>query len=304
MHFEKIKCSCGDSFADTIAYIDRSISIHPRTGRIYNYSRQSADVVAIGLVGWRGDRASLIADATSSERRWDACEGREIIVALPEENDDEENLRLLAACANFFVEEYGVAAAYALHRPPKKGNGKNKHGHVAISARETKNGLKLGAKTRILDSLKTGGDEVRKFRSWWCATLNASLKAQGFDANIECRSFEELGIKQAPIRKHQGVGRTAAQRHAEARLAVVAAGDRPSGPLPTPAPNLSLATPAQPTGTAHLDDNSQVGEVAASYSSSKGLRPPPEPRLPSPTLPRGLRPLPIPRPAQGPDREQ
>jgi len=296
IHLGKIRRSRGESFAAKLAYITRSAVENPRTGRTHDYSARAAEVVATRMVNWYGDSASLVEEATFAERRRDACEGREIIVALPEELDDDTNLKLLETCAGYFVGEYGVAAVLALHRAPTKGSRLNKHGHVVITARMADEGRKLGAKTRILDSLKTGGPEVRKFRSWWSATLNFALRARGLNANIEHRSFEELGIRALPT-KHQGVGRTAARRNREVAVAAVAAEFQPKGhsmrKLPTPQPKPILTVQAHEAGASSILNHLAAVETAMKEAPKEhsGLQSEPTPSTPAPGRP----PLPIPR---------
>jgi ATP-dependent exoDNAse (exonuclease V) alpha subunit len=90
-----------------------------------------------------------------STRRQSATTGRDIILALPHELSDAQRLAAVREFAAGLVDRYGVAVDFAIHAPDRHGDERNYHAHVLMTTRQIGvNGL--GAKTRELDSFRTG----------------------------------------------------------------------------------------------------------------------------------------------------
>ena len=222
----------GDSFARQVAYIGRTTQLDPRTGVRYDYSG-GEETEATGIVGWVGDIDSLVAAAAFAEprRRSKAVEGRIVILALPVEFTKAERRQATWRCARYFAAVFGVAVAAAIHRPPEGGDRRNWHAHLLFTSRIVQAGAALGAKTRALDTLKTGPQLIEKFRAWWCAELNSLLQEAGHAVTIEHKSFARLGIQRQPSR-HEGETRTAISRRRELKKSATIRPLSPAGVEP------------------------------------------------------------------------
>ncbi len=52
----------------------------------------------------------------------------------------------------------------------------------------------MGAKTRELDDLHTGGAAVEEMRAEWAAAVNTALLRAGVDARVDNRSYQRQGV--------------------------------------------------------------------------------------------------------------
>lgn len=213
----KIRRHHGDSFPRKAAYIFRSKEYNPRTGTWYDYQRKGT-IEARGMVGWDGTLEELLEAAVMSEpeRRPKVVEGREAILAIPEELTARERLALVKKCAAYLARKFAVAVLYAIHPPPKEGDERNWHTHLVFTARKVVSGLALGLKTRELDDLKTGGQHIEAIRAWWCAAANLALRQAGYPGDLEHKSYYRLHEKGDPG-YHKGERQTAIARRQRMR---------------------------------------------------------------------------------------
>jgi hypothetical protein len=87
----------------------------------------------------------------------------------------------------------GVAVDFAIHAPDRHGDERNYHAHVLMTTRQIgANGL--GAKTRELDSFRTGPREIEAIRQQWERIGNRALERAGIEERINCRSYADRGI--------------------------------------------------------------------------------------------------------------
>jgi hypothetical protein len=180
------------------------------SGKLASFHRDEADSIISGVIGWAGTGQEL-ADATeSAERRQDARVARRIIVALPHELDREAQQRLVKSYCLKIRDLHGVAVAYALHPPNKRGDGRNHHAHLLLTTRRVENS-KLGVKTRELDTIVSARAAVEVMREEWSKRVNAALKKAGVASRISHLSLEAQGIPCEPTR-HVGLRATAASR--------------------------------------------------------------------------------------------
>jgi hypothetical protein len=134
--------------------------------------------------------------AERAETRVNSRLAREVELALPAFLSPRERQAIAEEFARTLVERYGVAATVAIHQPGK-GDERNYHAHILFTTREmTPDGL--GKKTRILDDLKTGPQEVSKLRELAADIINRHLAAVNSDIRIDHRSFQERGIEREP----------------------------------------------------------------------------------------------------------
>jgi hypothetical protein len=188
-----------------------------RTGLTHDYQRRSG-VEATAIVmpettPWLVERTALWNAAEQAERKSNARVAREAIIAFPHQLSERERLRTGYELSQWLANEYQVAVDIAWHRPDKRGDQRNHHAHVLFTTREvTAEGL--GKKTRVLDSVKTGPEEVSKIRERWAAIVNAGLARSQVEVRVDHRSYKDQGLdikggihlgRQATTLERQGI---------------------------------------------------------------------------------------------------
>jgi hypothetical protein len=111
-----------------------------------------------------------------------------IELALPSFLSKDDRRAIAQEFAQALVDRYGVAASVALHRPGKNGDDPNYHAHILLTTR-TMTPEGLGKKTRVLDDMKTGPQEVTKLRELAADIINEDLAAANSDIRVDHRSF-------------------------------------------------------------------------------------------------------------------
>lgn len=149
-----------------------------RTGRRYR-RRIPGDVMRYACVGSNLPMQVLWQKAESAERRKNSIEGRHQIVALPRENSQEEQWKMLLAMAKEINRLLGVPVVVALHdnagEPDKP---RNPHGHLIFATRVWNERAQLFVeKTRALDVATTGSVLIESIRKTWEDIVNAGLPA-------------------------------------------------------------------------------------------------------------------------------
>ena len=92
----------------------------------WDYRFKKCGVAAQGLCApthWSGER--LWGEVERREKTEDAIFGRRFILDLPHQISHEARVVLLTDFAEELRREYGVAVEWALHLPPRTGNGRN-----------------------------------------------------------------------------------------------------------------------------------------------------------------------------------
>lgn len=130
--------------------------------------------------------------AERAEVRSDARPARSIIIAIPHDIPDLLKARVIERYTQALCDRYGVACDYSIHK--KEGN---IHAHIGMTTRRYKNG-ELGEKTKEIDHIKTGPQEVEWMRQKWQAIANKSLEFVKSDARVDMRSYERQGIDKIP----------------------------------------------------------------------------------------------------------
>ena len=214
----------GRSSVAAAAYRAGVLLVDERTGRSHDY-RLRTDVLSSEVIGWQGDLGGLWRAAEAAETRGDARTAREARIALPAELPHDAQVRLVRGYALWLRDTYGVAAHAAIHEPrwrerrddedehplellrrDRSEAGRtaylaaladpaltnlNVHAHVMWTTRavDPKTGA-FGAKTRILDDRRTGGEEILRCRQEWERRANAALAKAGAQARVDLRSYE------------------------------------------------------------------------------------------------------------------
>lgn len=187
-----------------------------RTGEVHDYSRkQGVEYSAIYLPpdvkgAWAREREQLWSAAELAETRKNSRVGRELVLALPCELVYEERRALATQMARYLATRYGVAVDVALHKPSRKGDERNFHAHLLLSARRiTSEGFK--EKTRELDDKTQGPKEVEAIREEWASLANVWLQNRGRGKRIDHRSLKAQGQDRMPT-LHLGASACALER--------------------------------------------------------------------------------------------
>ena len=202
LHVKTVSRSAGRSVVAAAAYRAAENIADERLGVVWDFTRKygvvhSEIIAPTDAPSWARDRAELWNAAERAEdtstRRHSATTGRDIILALPHELSDAQRIAAVQEFAAGLVDRYGVAVDFAIHAPDRHGDERNYHAHVLMTTRQIgANGL--GAKTRELDSFRTGPREIEAIRQQWERIGNRALERAGIDERIDCRSYVDRGI--------------------------------------------------------------------------------------------------------------
>ncbi|MBO6090624.1 MAG: MobA/MobL family protein [Acetobacter sp.] len=168
-------------------------------------------------------RSTLWNAAEAAEKRKDARTGREFVLALPHELNQEQRAQLAEDFARELVKRYKVAADVCLHKPAKQGDERNHHAHILITTRSVsisedgipilgdKIALEWSDRKRQEKGLNKAADEMKKLREKWAELANKALERAGKTERIDPRSNEAQGIEKIP-EEHLGHKITALER--------------------------------------------------------------------------------------------
>jgi hypothetical protein len=185
---------------------------------VHDYTRRRGveatfTVAPKGAPEWAHDPESPWNGAERAEKRKNSTLAREVELALPSMLEASDRQRIAERFAGELVDRYGVAVSVAIHEPGRHGDDRNHHAHILFTTRDmTPEGL--GKKTRILDDLKTGPQEVTKLRELAAGIINEHLAAANADIRVDHRSFKERGIEQEPT-THLGPAASQIERRGE-----------------------------------------------------------------------------------------
>ena len=201
-----ISRSAGRSATAAAAYRLGARIEDQRTGLTHDYRRRTG-VVASGIVGWPTDsHATLWNAAERAETRRNACTAREVIVALPAELNAEQHARLVRGFAAYLRDRYGIAATWSIHAAPSGGDARNTHAHILITTRKVDASGTFGEKTRALDDMKRGPEEIRAIRLEWEQRVNRALEKAESTARVSSRKHDREPLE------HLGPAATALER--------------------------------------------------------------------------------------------
>ncbi|MFV1681983.1 MobQ family relaxase [Phaeobacter sp. JH20_14] len=189
-----IKRSAGRSATAAAAYrVGERIECQ-REGRVHDYTRKQGIEETFILApkdapDWAQDRSRLWNEVEASETRRNSVTAREWELALPSEISAEARSQITRDFAQELVSRYGVAVDVAIHAPHREGDQRNHHAHVLTSTRKLEpDGFT--AKTRVLDSAKTGSVEIEQMRGLWAELQNRALERAGEVERVDHRSLE------------------------------------------------------------------------------------------------------------------
>ena len=189
-----ISRSSGRSATAAAAYRNAERIIDERTGDIHDYTRRSGvdHVESFAPVGMAPQSGSeLWNKAEAAEVRKNARVAREVLVALPHELDQVQRRELAKSIAQGLADRYGTAGTLAVHQPDREGDNRNHHVHILMTTRRLDASGQLGEKTRELDDVKRGPQEVEWIRAMIEGRTNQSLERAGLEARVDRRSLIE-----------------------------------------------------------------------------------------------------------------
>jgi hypothetical protein len=205
-HFSAKTVSRGDGRSSTGAAAYRAAEriVDEKTGEIHDYTRKTG--VLGGRVFLPGGgtlaRADLWNRVEKKHNRADAIVAREFIIALPDELTQEQRSELVFSYGQELADTYGIGVDTALHAPSEKGDQRNYHTHVLMSACYVSPQGDMGKKCVELDPIHCNRAKIKNAvdtqRERWAELCNLALERAGSTARIDHRSNAERGIETPP----------------------------------------------------------------------------------------------------------
>ena len=197
-------------------------------GRTHDYTRKGGIVHTEIILPANAprdfyDRAALWNSVEMSEKAANAQLAREVEVALPNELNREEQLKLVREFVKDAFVDAGMCADIAVH---DKGDG-NPHAHIMLTLRPLNPDGTWGAKCRKVYETDADGNRIpdgkggwknhrenstdwndkgnaEKWRAAWAAHMNKALEAKGVTVRVDHRSYKRQGVDKIPS-IHMGV---------------------------------------------------------------------------------------------------
>lgn len=167
-----------------------------------------------GAPDWASDPDELWNRAEAAERRKDAQVARDYRIPIPFGLTDAQAGDLAQAMAEFIARELGTAVSLGLHRdadvdalgqvkPPDR---QGFHAHLYFPTRRIDctggtgegDGSGMGEKLAVLSNRRTSAEFVERFNARWAELSNQFTEAAGLVADYDHRSYERMGLDQAP----------------------------------------------------------------------------------------------------------
>ncbi|MBV6872149.1 MobA/MobL family protein [Xanthomonas euvesicatoria] len=166
-----------------------------RTDIKHNYSKKKGVVsyhmlAPFGAPAWCWDAKTFWDINESFESRANARTAREVEVALPQSLNGKQRQSLALDLGQLLVNRYKVAVLAAIHAPPKKGDERNHHVHLLLSAREVHHyGLGDRACSEFDARQGRGAEEIRRLRKDISGVINDHLKKANVAVRVDHRSL-------------------------------------------------------------------------------------------------------------------
>ena len=236
-HVGQVKRSAGQSAIESAAYRAGEKLYSEYYGQVSDYTRKGGVMHTEILLPPHApreyaDRQTLWNAVEDVERNKNAQLAYSFDIALQNEFSLDENIQL---ARQFLLDNFvsrGMIADFTVHQPDKDGGIPNPHFHVMCPIRPLNSDGTWSAKQRRVyradgkfDAVPTTDwgrtETLEEWRKAWATLCNAKFKDKGLECRIDHRSYEKLGIDQAPT-VHEGV----AVRQMEARGLVTNKGER------------------------------------------------------------------------------
>jgi ATP-dependent exoDNAse (exonuclease V) alpha subunit len=140
-----------------------------------------------GAPAWMADRERLWNAVEAAEKRCDARLGRELVVALPRELGDAENLELVRTFVAGSLTGRGMVADFAIHAPTASDGLRQPHAHILANTRaiDPASPTGFGAKVRRWDKREL----VTSLRQEWAEHCNRALELAQVRERVDHRSL-------------------------------------------------------------------------------------------------------------------
>lgn len=184
----------GRSATAAAAYRNAEKIIDERTGEVHDYTRRSGveHTASFAPSGMEPQPAAELWNrAEAAEVRKNARVAREVLVALPHELTPQQRSELAQGIAQALADRYRTAGTLAVHQPDREGDQRNHHAHILMTTRRLEPSGELGEKTRELDDVKRGPQEVEWIRAMVEERTNHALERAGIEARVDRRSLEQ-----------------------------------------------------------------------------------------------------------------
>ena len=184
----------GRSATAAAAYRNAERIIDERTGEVHDYTRRSGveHTASFAPSGMEPQPAAELWNrAEAAETRRNARVAREVLVALPHELTPQQRSELAQGIAQALADRYRTAGTLAVHQPDREGDQRNHHAHILMTTRRLEPSGELGEKTRELDDVKRGPQEVEWIRAMVEERTNHALERAGIEARVDRRSLEQ-----------------------------------------------------------------------------------------------------------------
>ena len=215
VHVGTVKRSSGQNAIESAAYISRSkLTLHQVDKEYnipvsfsYDYSKKgglafSKIYLPENAPEWAGDREQLWNKAELAENRCDARPAGKIMIALPNELSDEQNIELLEKIVSPLV-KFGMVVDANIHNDSEG----NPHMHLQFTTREfAQNKYGEFEFSRLKNRDWDGPQFVRYVREMIAEKINESYLEHGFTERVTHKSYKELGIDLTPT-VHEGPAR-------------------------------------------------------------------------------------------------
>ncbi|WP_139370417.1 MobA/MobL family protein, partial [Xanthomonas axonopodis] len=143
-----------------------------------------------GAPRWCLDVRSFWDINEQQETRANARVAREVEVSLPNSLDAPQRRMLAVALGQLLVDRYQAAVLVAVHSPGRRGDQRNHHVHLLISARKVDaNGLGERACAEFDARQGAGATEMKVLRGEIASTINAHLIIAGVEARVDHRTL-------------------------------------------------------------------------------------------------------------------
>lgn len=212
----KNKNSNNQSVVKAAAYRTGEKLTREKTGEIIDYGRKGG-ILHTELMGfanapaWVKNRSQVWNKIEAVETKANNRQAREIVLALPWEFDTETHKQLVRDFVSQNLTSRGMIADVAIHAPDKGGDPRNFHSHILLTTRT------IDRQTGEFSDNKYGGrpwNNKALHDAWkveWANAVNQEYLKQGFDKQIDPRSYQEQGTGKLPQR-HEGRQATNSRR--------------------------------------------------------------------------------------------
>lgn len=210
-----IKRSAGRSATAASAYRSGTEIVDEKTGEIHDYTKKSGVVHSQIMTPTNcptnfRDRETLWNEVEQIEKRKDAQLAREVVVALPAELDQDQQLQLVQQYVQEQFVNLGMIADLNIHEPSTSDHDiRNFHAHIQLTLRDVdEDGF--GKKNRDWNDKAL----VKEWRESWADLQNHALGQAGSESRVDHRSLKDQGLDQVPT-IHLGVAASAMEKRGE-----------------------------------------------------------------------------------------